>query len=168
MSCTCKTYEDVLTSNHLTLDELAQRSNNLKTFTLSYIAGALTAYLDFIGRRNTMNDTQVAETAMLILEEFPKLKIDDIALFFRYCKTSHFGKLYDINGATIFEWINTYCKERGEYEYQLLQVREKQRQDELERQRQAEWDALTPEQQAEQLQQIKEIQQRLQQKFIRL
>ncbi|MBR3647098.1 MAG: hypothetical protein IKN59_01735 [Paludibacteraceae bacterium] len=107
-----KTYNEVFESNHATVGELASRGQDWRLFVLAYISSALTNYLDFVGRKNTMDDMQIAETAELMLDEFPTLKMDDLVLFFRMCKISHFGKLYDLNGGVIFDWLNTYLDER--------------------------------------------------------
>ena len=145
----CRTYEDVLLSNHATIGELAALSEQWRMFTLAYISVALTKYLDFISRRNTMDDYQVAETATLILEEYPNLKVDDIALFFRQCRLSRFGKLYDLNGAVLLDWLHEYQQQRNAAQYNLYCRQEQERKDEEERRRQAQWEALTPEQKAE-------------------
>ena len=155
----------MLTSNHATIGELAEQSEQWRMFTLAYISVAISKYLDFLGRRNTMDDYQVAETATLILEEYPDLKVDDIALFFRQCRLSRFGKLYDLNGAVLLDWLNDYTKQRNAAQYDLYKRQEQQRKDEEERRRQAEWEALTPEQQAEQQRKIEEIQERIRQKL---
>lgn len=157
----CKTFDEVLTSNHPTIGELASRSQQWTMFTLAYVSGAITNYLDFVGRRNTMNDEQAAETATLILDEYPTLKMDDIALFFRQCKLARYGKLYDLNGATLLDWLNIYRQERGAAEYKLYEKQRKAQEAAEEAKRQAEWDALTPEQQAEQKRQIDEIVERM-------
>lgn len=143
-SIRCCDYEDVLTSNHPTLAEMVQRSKGNSAFVLSYISAAIVSYLDFIGRRQTMDDQQVAETAELILTEHAALKFDDIALFIRLCKLSRFGKLYDINGAVLLQWLQTYCQERTQASYRLYEQREKQRRDEETRRWEEEWQAMSP------------------------
>ena len=151
----------MLTSNHATLGELAELSDQWRLFTISYISVALTNYLDFVGRRNTMDDYQVTETATLILEEYPTMKIDDIAFFFRQCKLSHFGKLYDLNGAVLLDWLNQYLKERTTAYWQLQDRLEREQREEQERKEKAEWEALTPEQQAQRQREIEQIQERI-------
>lgn len=143
-SIRCRDYEDVLTSNHPTLAEIVQRSKGNNAFVLSYVSAAIVSYLDFIGRRQTMDDQQVAETAGLILSEYATLKFDDIALFIRLCKLSHFGKLYDINGAVLLQWLQAYCQERIQADYRLYEQREKQRRDEEARRWEEEWQAMSP------------------------
>jgi len=133
----------------------------MRVFTLSYISAALTNYLDFVGRRQTMDDEQVAETAELILEEYGSLKFDDIALFFRNCKLSRYGKLYDLNGAALLDWLHTYRHERNAAEWRLYEQREKERMAEEERRQQAEWEAMSDEERAEQARKIAEIQEHI-------
>jgi len=121
---------------------MVQRSKGNNAFVLSYISAAIVSYLDFIGRRQTMDDQQVAETAELILQEYAALKFADIALFIRFCKLSRFGKLYDINGAVLLQWLQTYCQERTQAGYRLYEQREKQRRDEEARRWEEEWQAM--------------------------
>ena len=142
-SIRCRDYEDVLTSNHPTLAEMVQRSKGNNAFVLSYVSAAIVSYLDFIGRRQTMDDQQVAETAELILSEYATLKFDDIALFIRLCKLSHFGKLYDINGAVLLQWLQAYCQERTQADYRLYEQREKARKEAEQRQWDEEWQAMS-------------------------
>lgn len=108
-----------------------------------------------------MNDEQVAETATLILEEYLKLKFDDVALFFRNCKLSKYGKLYDLNGAVLLDWLQEYHKERNTAEWRWRDLQEKERKEAEERQRQAEWDAMTDEEKEEHQKRIAEIQERI-------
>lgn len=64
-----------------------------------------------IGKK--MTDSQCRETAMLILEEFPLIKIADIHLIFRKAKTGYFGTLYDrLDGLIILSWFKQYFEER--------------------------------------------------------
>lgn len=134
-------------------------------FTIAYISTALTSYLDFVGRRQTMDDRQVADTATLIFDEYPKLKMDDIALFFRFCKISKFGKLYDLNGAVLLDWMRQYSIDRSVAEYKLHERLKEEAKAAEEERRRKEWEALTPEQQAAQNREIAAIQQRIYQKL---
>ena len=152
-------------SNHPTLREVAEKNPNLRVFTLSYLTTALTNYLDFMGRRNTMNDEQVAETAELMLEEYPDLKFDDIALFFRNCKLSRYGKLYDLNGAALLDWLREYKSERSTASWRLAEQQKRERKEAEERQRQAKWEAMTDEERAESEKRIAEIQERIRKKL---
>lgn len=141
----CRTFEEVLTSNHPTLQEMAQRSRSNTAFVLSYLTAAVISYLDFVGRRQTMDDRQVAETAELILAEYPTLKFDDIALFVRLCKLSHFGKLYDLNGAVILQWLQAYTQERSQAMYDLAERRRQEEREAREKEAEAERAKMTNE-----------------------
>ena len=62
----------------------------------------------------TMKDTQAAQTADLIIEEFYFFKPDDFKLCFNRAKKGLYGKVYDrIDGAVILEWLGRYEQERG-------------------------------------------------------
>ena len=108
----CTTFDDVLQSNYPTLKEMLERDIENITFVIGYISAGIESYLEFVGRAKTMNNKQVLETAGLILSECPTLQFDDIALFIRMCKFSHFGKLYDITGISLLEWLTMYVQER--------------------------------------------------------
>ena len=106
-----------------------------------------------------MTENQIADTAMLILEEYPKLKVDDIALFFRKCKMSHFGKLYDLNGMVLMDWLSGYIAERNAVGLSLSRKREE------ERRREEEWNALTEEERRREEDKISGIINRLTEKY---
>lgn len=156
-----KSHEEVLESNHPTLGELASISENNRAFTLSFIANAITKYLEYVGRQRTPNDPQVAEIAELMLDEYPHLKFDDMAFFIRQCKLARFGKFYNLNGAVLMEWLAEYNKQRTAA---YIQLRERQEHDQRKAEAQAAddyWKSLTPKQREEQKRQLEEIQQRI-------
>lgn len=126
-------------------------------FTLAYISVAISKYLDFIGRRNTMDDHQVAETATLILDEYPDLKMDDIALFFRQCRLSRFGKLYDLNGAVLLDWLHTFLVERNRAYCLKCEADEKAAREADERRWEEERARMTDEEKAEQDKKVDDI-----------
>lgn len=144
-SIRCRTYEEVIVSNHPTLLEMASRDDSWRAFTLAYLSAAIISYLDFIGRRQTMNDTQVAETAELILTEYPALKFDDIAFFVRLCKLSAFGKLYDISGAVLLQWLQIYIKLRAKAQWDMREREERKQHEEEQRKRDEEWQKMSEE-----------------------
>ncbi|MCM1034958.1 MAG: hypothetical protein NC346_02265 [Prevotella sp.] len=161
-----RTYEDVLISNHPTLKQLAGRSEAWKVFTLAYIATAIAEYLDFVGRRQTMNDGQVAQTAELIFEEYGGiLHFDDIALFFRLTKLGKYGHLYEISGVVLLEYIKQYLNDRSWQAYSWRKRLEQEKKDAIERQQQEEWNALSDEEKVEMHAKIKEAQDRILKKF---
>jgi hypothetical protein len=64
-----------------------------------------------IGKK--MTDSQCQETAMLILEEYPLIKIADIHLIFRMAKTNQFGIIYDrLDCTVVLNWFKTYFEQR--------------------------------------------------------
>lgn len=112
-----------------------------------------------------MNDQQVAETASLIFSEYPRLKFDDIALFIRQCKLSHFGKLYDINGAVLLQWLQVYMQERRQAQSQFIEQKERERVKEQERLWQEEWNSMTDDERNEYNNRFTSIINKLQKKF---
>lgn len=63
-----------------------------------------------------MGDTQIADTIDLILENYPKLKPDDIELCFKKAKSGQYGQLYDrLDGQVILGWIFKYTQAKDEF-----------------------------------------------------
>ena len=111
-SVQCKSFDDVFASNQLTLDEVVQQGQNGQIRAFALVSAAIISYLDYINRRELMTDTQIAETARMICEEYGWLKIDDLTLLFRMVKMNKFGKTYNIDGQVIFGWIEEYIQQR--------------------------------------------------------
>lgn len=142
----CKTWFDVFKSPHLTIGYLGNLNPDWQKYVCSYITTVIVDFLQFVGREKTMNNEQIVETAILILKHKSKMKMDDICYFFELCKIAYFGRLYDINGHVIFDWLNEYEKQRKDkFTYFEAEVeREKQRR--IEAKQQEIEDAKTPEQ----------------------
>ena len=73
-----------------------------------------------------MNDQQIAETATLIMEEFPNLTIADVKLFIRRLKCNAYGEVYDLDGQSFFGWMRKYIEERNQANYQITQQLQKE------------------------------------------
>lgn len=73
----------------------------------------LSEVVDFFNASNTMNDSQVAITTDLIIEEYPYFKIDDLKLAFRNAMKGRYGEIYNrLDGSVIMGWLNQYNRER--------------------------------------------------------
>lgn len=73
----------------------------------------LSEVVDFFNASNTMNDSQVAITTDLIIEEYPYFKIDDLKLAFRNAMKGRYGEIYNrLDGSVIMGWLNQYNCER--------------------------------------------------------
>jgi len=109
----------------MTADERIRNANNWRTKFLALISEGIRDFLEFKNRRSLMNDTQVAQTASIIYDEYPMLTVSDVSLFFRMCKIGRFGEMVDLDGTTIIRWCDKYRKERydalNNYYYQLEQ-----------------------------------------------
>ena len=69
--------------------------------------------LDFFNVPETMNDRQVAITVDLIIDTYPYMQTDDIALCFRRAMKGDYGKVYNrIDGQIILGWLREYNRER--------------------------------------------------------
>lgn len=73
----------------------------------------LSEVVGFFNASNTMNDTQVAITTDLIIEEYPYFKIDDLKLAFRNGMKGKYGEIYNrLDGSVIMGWLKQYNRER--------------------------------------------------------
>ena len=106
-----KTVSDVFSSGMPALATLGrERGEAIARAVLVLIMNDM---LDFFNAGNDMNDTQVALTVDLILEEYPYMQADDITLCFRRAMKGKYGKLYNrIDGQIIMGWLREYNKER--------------------------------------------------------
>lgn len=69
--------------------------------------------LDFFNVPETMNAKQVAITVDLIIDTYPYMQVDDIALCFRNAMKGNYGRIYNrIDGQIILGWLREYNKER--------------------------------------------------------
>lgn len=94
--------------------------------TLLYISAAIANFLNFKNRRKNMNDMQIAETATLILEEFPYLKMTDIKLFIRRLKCNEYGEVYDLDGQSFIGWLKKYVEDKRIAQYRIYQQRKQE------------------------------------------
>jgi hypothetical protein len=84
-------------------------------FTQAYIEGWIVNLREFINVGKKMSDQQTQETAMLIIENYPSLKISDINLIFKRAKLGKFGSMYDrLDGQLVLSWFDAYFNERCE------------------------------------------------------
>lgn len=121
-----KSFDDVCTSEFPTLYEAAEGSDKDKMRTLQFICAAIVDYLNFKNRKNTMTTQQVAETATLILEEYPYLRLDDLKLFVRRLKLNAYGEVFDLDGQVFLGWLNKYVEEKRTAQYRLIKQREEE------------------------------------------
>ena len=106
-----KTVSDVFTSGMPALSRL--RKERGEATARSVLVLIMNDMLDFFNAGNDMNDTQVALTVDLILEEYPYMQADDITLCFRNAMKGKYGKLYNrIDGQIIMGWLREYNTER--------------------------------------------------------
>jgi len=132
-SIACKAFADTCTSDFPTLAQAASGNDDDRARTLIYISAAIVDYLDFKNRRITMNDAQIAETALLILDEFPYLQLDDLRLFIRRLKLNAYGEVYDLDGQVFIGWLNKYVDEKRQHLYLIQKERERKEREEKEK-----------------------------------
>jgi len=106
-----KTLDDVFNSPSCSIAKIKKSfgENKLRAFLAKIIIDVVT----FFNVGKTMNDIQAAQTADLIIDEYYFFKPDDFKLCFTRAKKGLYGKVYDrIDGQIIFDWLNSYCKDR--------------------------------------------------------
>jgi hypothetical protein len=80
-----------------------------------------------IGKNMTAG--QMVDTAQMILNEYPELKIDDVALCFSKAKKGRYGKVYDrLDGPIVFEWLELFLADKHEqieyfWKYQQIEIK---------------------------------------------
>lgn len=104
-------YPAVLESNLPTIGAINRQYGI--DFTQAYIEGWIVNIREFINVGKKMTDVQTQETAILIIENYPVLKISDINLIFKRAKLGKFGQFYDrLDGQLLLGWFDTYFNER--------------------------------------------------------
>lgn len=106
-----KTVDDVFNSPSCSIAVMNKEFGEVHL--CAFMVKVLNDVIDFFNVGKTMGKNQVANLALLIIEEFYFFKPDDFKLCFNRAKKGLYGKVYDrLDGQVIFEWLNTYRKER--------------------------------------------------------
>lgn len=107
-----KTVNDVFQSPSCSIAVMNKNFGEMKL--RAFMVNIIIDLVMFFNVGKTMKDTQAAQTADLIIEEFYFFKPDDFKLCFNRAKKGLYGKVYDrIDGAVILEWLGRYEQERG-------------------------------------------------------
>lgn len=106
-----KTVNDVFQSPSCSIAVMNKNFGEMKL--RAFMVNIIIDLVMFFNVGKTMKDTQAAQTADLIIEEFYFLKPDDFKLCFTRAKKGYYGKVFDrIDGQVIFEWLNQYINDR--------------------------------------------------------
>ena len=106
-----KSVDDVFASSVPALVTVAMELG--ETHARAIVVILLSEVVDFFNASNTMNDSQVAMTTDLIIEEYPYFKIDDLKLAFRNAMKGRYGEIYNrLDGSVIMRWLEQYNQER--------------------------------------------------------
>jgi len=75
---------------------------------------------DFLNLTRPLKESQVEQTAEMIIDEFPLMKIADVIYLFKKAKNGEFGNIYEgLDGLKILSWFREVWCERLDYaEYQ--------------------------------------------------
>lgn len=106
-----KSVDDVFASSEPALGMIAKELGENQARAVVVIM--ISEIVDFFNSSNTMNDSQVATTTDLIIEEYPYFKIDDLKLCFRNAMKGRYGEIYNrLDGSVIMNWLKQYNQER--------------------------------------------------------
>lgn len=106
-----KSVDDVFASSEPALGMVVR--NLGETHARAIVVILLSEVVSFFNASNTMNDSQVAMTTDLIIEEYPYFKIDDLKLAFRNAMKGRYGEIYNrLDGSVIMQWLKQYNHER--------------------------------------------------------
>lgn len=66
----------------------------------------------FANVKNKMSQAQIVETINLLFEEYPRISLQEYAIFFRRIKTGYYGQLYEsLDGIKIMAFMKEFYKE---------------------------------------------------------
>ena len=66
----------------------------------------------FSGVARKMNPNQIADTVNMLLDEYPRLSLQEYQVFFNRIKSGKFGQLYDsLDGIKIMVFMKDFYKE---------------------------------------------------------
>lgn len=106
-----KTFEEVIDAPCCSIGYLAKEKGPEAARDL--VALLIAQFVDSVNVGQTLNKTQILILAEDILEEFNKLKISDLILFFKMARRGKFGEFYNIlSGEKVFSWLNQYFDQR--------------------------------------------------------
>lgn len=89
--------------------------NQAKGSGMALVAILVSDLADTFNIGKNMSAAQVTDTAMLIVNDYPTLKIDDVAFCFTKAKKGLYGKVYDrLDSAIIFGWIEMFLADKDE------------------------------------------------------
>lgn len=82
--------------------------------TLQAFSGAIIMSTEFFNTGVQMSESQAVQTASLIIEQYPYETFQDLVLCLKNAKIGRYGKIYRVDGQTIFEWFRQYLDEKYE------------------------------------------------------
>lgn len=98
-------------NNTPSISYLKNKVNELTTVTL--IKLHLVELNDYLNLSRGLTGPQIDQTAEMILDEFPLMKIADLIYIFKQAKMGKFGTLYEsLDGAKILSWFRQVWDER--------------------------------------------------------
>lgn len=106
-----KSVDDVFASSEPSLGMLVKELGENRA--RAVVVLLLEEVVSFFNASNTMEDTQVAFTTDMIIEEYPYFKVDDMKLALRNGMKGKYGEIYNrLDGSVIMGWLRQYNRER--------------------------------------------------------
>lgn len=98
-----------------------QHSRENEENAIRTVTGILLMSSEYFNVGNKLNEIQAVQTASLFLEQYPIESIEDLILCLKNAKTAKYGKIYRVDGETIFKWFQLYLNEKYERFEQIKQ-----------------------------------------------
>lgn len=103
--------QDVFKADLPTLGAISREYG--ERFTRAYVSAWIINITEFVNIANGMDETQIVETAEMIMFDYPYLTLADINLVFGRAKRGFYGQIYNrLDGQIIMTWFREYHDER--------------------------------------------------------
>lgn len=98
---------------------------------------------EFAGCKDKLTDAQIAETAEMIFDEYPRYKLTEFMLYFQRFKRGEYGRFYGrVDPITIMHFLRTFAEQRATVYNDYYREKERREAEEKRRQEDAEHYAL--------------------------
>ena len=106
-----KTVLDVFKAPQVSITEMKDKLG--EAYLQALMVKWMNSFLRFYSTNGAMDALQVADTIVLIMEEYPHYTQDDFKLFFKMAKKGTFGQVYGrMDGEVILNWLKAYDRHR--------------------------------------------------------
>jgi len=103
--------------NYPTLEEINNAYH--KNMAVSMLMSQLSSLNEFCGCKGKISDEQTEECASMIVLNYPRMKISELALFFMRFKSARYGQFYGgVDPLVIMSALQTFSNERNDAIFQ--------------------------------------------------